>query len=150
MKMGFTDIDSARTRVTDVLDSLSSKEAQKLRIPKTLLDEISGNFTKTPCKFEPETYSADPDFKWHPCSVGKDCLDGPKVAPDNHKILAESAHMRLLNVYAPVSACSSKCLRSRPLAKLMTPEDSLERRSRIHPLRFRVSPPHKALEVFLN
>jgi hypothetical protein len=45
-------------------------------------------------------YQYDPEFEWHPFSVGKECLDGPVAAPTNHKVLAETNKARILNVYA--------------------------------------------------
>jgi hypothetical protein len=101
MKMNFTSIDPARAAANTALDSLNTSEWADLRIPTSMIDKIKANFTQTPCAFEPEKYQDDENFRWHPWSVGDMCLDGPSAAPLNHKVIADNANARLLNVYAP-------------------------------------------------
>lgn len=104
LKMNYTSIGQSRSKVRGAINSLTASAWKAMRIPKSLLLEISDNFTYTPCELEPEKYRNDPQFMWHPWSVGKDCLDGPSAAPANHKVIADTPHMRLLNVYAPALA----------------------------------------------
>lgn len=95
--MNHTDIDAARAHVKGALDGLDDSTWAWLNVPRAVRSEIDASLAGDGrC-----TYNTTLAGNWPWRAWNDTCYDAVPVSPENHKILAQTDDLRVVNVYGP-------------------------------------------------
>jgi hypothetical protein len=92
-KTGAPSLAAARATVVAALDTVPEASWTSFLVPPDVMAQLKENITESACELDVASYPTLPYHDW------KTSEDGPNAAPLNHKVLAETDALRVVNVY---------------------------------------------------
>ena len=92
-KTGAASMEEVRSTVISAIESVPEDSWSKFLLPPSVMKQLKTNITESECSLDVDSY---PPLPFHDWKLGE---DGPEAAPLNHKVLAETDAIRVVNVY---------------------------------------------------